>query len=194
MTAPGVTARQLSNARAIVTAALPFGREPAVAAVMTAIAESSLLRYANNGKTTRTDVPLKWRALAALSQDFPHDAVAGEAWTTADSIGMYQQRLMYGYSTPDRAGVAALMDIGESTRIFLRGSTFARTRAFMDSPTDLSLAQRCQWTQGSEYPTGENYAPHEGLARQIVAYFSTPDVPTVPTQPRTWLARLLHWS
>jgi len=165
------SARQLENAKIILAAALPFGTEAAVASLMAAAAESSFLRYANNGRTTRPDVEQKWRDLAALSLQFEHDAVAGEADTTADSIGCFQQRLKYGYSTPDRNGVAELMDPAAATRIFVRGSFggTGKTRFFLEAPTDRSLAARVQWTQGSEFRSGENYAPFQHVAEQIVA-------------------------
>ncbi|TKV61880.1 hypothetical protein FDO65_10170 [Nakamurella flava] len=149
-----LTELQVRRASTIARAARPFGLEAVKAALMCAFEESSLLIHANNGRTTRTDVPLKWRALAALSQEFPHDRVAGEAWTTADSIGMFQQRLMYGYASPDRAGVAALMAVDESTRIFLRGSTYAKTRSFLDpANTRGDIATRIQWANSATAPT-----------------------------------------
>jgi hypothetical protein len=172
-----LTKTQLFNAAMIIEAALPFGQEAAVAALMTAGAESSWLRYANNGNTTRDDVPVKWRRVAAESMKYPHDAVAGEAWTTADSVGLYQQRPMFDYGS-----IAELMDIAESTRIFLRGSHAGAgtTKCFTRSPVAaMTLAQRCQWTQGSEFPTGENYAPLESVARQLFARY-TPAPTTAP--------------
>jgi hypothetical protein len=75
---------------------------------------------------------------------------------------------MFGYGT-----VADLMDPAESTRIFIRGSQGGRTKRFLDSPAGLTLAQRCQWTQGSEFPTGENYAPMEQVADELIARFGS---------------------
>ena len=169
--------RQLTNARMIYNAAKPFGGDAVLAALMTAGDEASWLRYANNGQNTRTDVPQWAKDLAALSLQFPHDAVAGEAWTTADSIGLFQQRLMYGYSSRDLNGVADLMDPAVSTIIFLKGSSFGKTKAFMDSPVELTLAQRCQWTQGSEFPDGVAYAPFESVAAQLIDRFGAIDQP-----------------
>jgi hypothetical protein len=99
---------------------------------------------------------------------FPHDAEAGAAWTTADSIGLFQQRPMYDYGS-----IKDLMDPGESTRIFIRGSHggTGRTRYFLQAPAGLTLAQRVQWTQGSEFPTGENYAPMLAVVRQLISHF-----------------------
>lgn len=169
---------QRTRAKQVTEAAMPYGREAAKAALMCAFEEASYRVFANNGRTTRADVPAKWRSLAALSQEFPHDAVAGEAWTTADSIGLYQQRLMYGYAEPNRDGVAKLMDPAESTRIFLRGSTYARTRHFLDpANTGGDLAARIQWAQGSEFPTGDNYRPNEQLAEELLVLFGYPASP-----------------
>jgi hypothetical protein len=169
-----LSARQIERAEVIYRAALPFGAEAVKAALMTAAAESSFLLYANDGSTQRADVPAYWRTVAAQSMRFDHDAVAPRAqgkpagtWdTTADSVGHFQQRPMFGYGT-----VAELMDPAESTRIFIRGSQGGRTKRFLDSPAGLTLAQRCQWTQGSEFPTGENYAPMEQVADELIARF-----------------------
>src|SRR5664279_2090591 len=154
-----LTARQVVNAELIYDAARPYGRDAVMAALMTAGDESSWLRYANNGNSTRTDVPQWVKDLAATSLHYEHDAVAGEAWTTADSVGLYQQRPMFNYGT-----ILELMDPAQSTIIFLTGNAAGTTRAFLKAPADLTLAQRCQWTQGSEFPTGENYAPFETVA------------------------------
>lgn len=170
-----LTAQQLTNAQAIYRAALPYGRDAVMAALMTAGAESSWLRYANNGKSTRTDVSAAAKRVAAVSLTFDHDAVAGEAWTTADSVGLFQQRPMFGYGP-----VADLMDPTRSTIIFLTGNAAHTTRAFMDAPAGLTLAQRCQWTQGSEFPTGDNYAPFENVAAQLIERFAVVDIPTSP--------------
>lgn len=176
--------RQIARAEVIYRAARPFGADATKAALMTAAAESSFLLYANDGSTKRADVPAYWRTVAAQSMAFDHDAVAPRAqgkpagtWdTTADSVGHFQQRPMFDYGS-----IAELMDPAESTRIFIRGSHggAGRTRRFIDAPAGLSLAQRCQWTQGSEFPTGENYAPMEQVADELIARFG-------PTAPLAW--------
>lgn len=195
-----LSARQIARAEVIYRAALPWGADAVQAALMTAAAESSLLLYANDGTTKRSDVPQSARNVARQSLGFDHDLVAPqvESWrpdgywdTTADSVGHFQQRPMYDYGT-----VAELMDPAESTRIFIRGSHggSGRTKRFLDSPKDLTLAQRCQWTQGSEFPTGENYAPMEQVARELMDRFGmapTP-APTPPPAPSgSFLAALL---
>ena len=168
-----LSAAQRANALAIYRAAVPFGQDAVMAALMAAATESSFLTFANNGLTERDDVPPKWRTIAALSMRFPHDAVAGQAWTTADSVGLFQQRPMFDYCTPDLDGVGQLMDPFESTRIFLRGSHggTGRTRYFLQAPQHFTVAQRVQWAQGSEFPTGENYAVMTTVATQLVAQF-----------------------
>lgn len=172
-----LTAIQLVNALQVYRAAREFGESAATAALMCAGAESSYLRYANDGSTTRDDVPARWRAIAALSLRLPHDAVAGRDWTTADSVGLFQQRPMYGYCTPDIAGIGELMDPAASTRIFIRGSHggAGSTRFFLQSPPDLTMAQRVQWTQGSEFPTGGNYVALATVADQLMAKFRAID-------------------
>lgn len=168
--------KQIDRARAIFDAAAPFGAEAVAGALMTAAAESSYWLFANDGSTRRADVPARAREVARESLAFEHDRVAPQlpagtpagTWdTTADSVGHFQQRPMYGYGT-----VAELMDPAESTRIFLRGSRGDRTRCFLDAPKTLSLPQRCQWTQGSEYPTGENYEPMAVVVGQLMNLFT----------------------
>lgn len=172
-----LSARQIARAETIARAASPWGREVTAAALMTAGAESSFWIYANDGSTRRGDVSQYWRTVAAGSLMFDHDKVApalppdtppGTWDTTADSCGHFQQRPMFDYGS-----VAELMDPAESTRIFIRGSHggAGRTKRFLDSPASLTLAQRCQWTQGSEFPTGENYAPWQQVADQLVERF-----------------------
>jgi hypothetical protein len=167
-----LSTRQIANALVIFAAALPFGGDAAKAALMTAAAESSFKRYANNGDSTRPEVwaayggRQNFRDVIRQSLTFPHDAEAGAAWTTADSLGLFQQRPMYDYGE-----IRDLMDPAESTRIFVRGSQGGSTRYFLESPKTMSLAQRCQWTQGSEFPTGENYVPMEVVADQLIAHF-----------------------
>jgi hypothetical protein len=179
--------RQVANALVIFAAALPFGVEAAAAALMAAGAESSYKRYANDGESTRPEVwaayggRQNFRDVIRQSLLFPHDAVAGAAWTTADSVGLFQQRPMFDYGT-----IKDLMDPAESTRIFIRGSHEGkgRTRFFLQSPPGLTLAQRVQWTQGSEFPTGENYAPMLTVVSQLVAHFGgAAPIITAPTNP-----------
>ena len=191
-----LSAQQISRARAIYEAAKPYGGAVVKAALMTAAAESSFWLYANDGSTKRSDVPQKWRDIARDSLIYPYDRVAPKlpastpdgTWdTTADSVGHFQQRPMYGYGT-----VAELMNPAESTRIFIRGSHggTGRTRFFLQSPEGLSLAQRCQWTQGSEFPTGENYAPMEQVADDLIARFG-PIEPTAADWLRAIAAALV---
>lgn len=183
-----LSAQQISRARVIYEAAKPYGGVVVKAALMTAADESSFLLYANDGTTKRSDVAQKWRDLARTSLNYEHDRVAPRqpanvpegTWdTTADSCGHFQQRPMYDYGT-----VAELMDPAESTRIFVRGSHggAGKTRYFLQSPTTMTLAQRCQWTQGSEFPDGTAYAPMEPVADQLIARFG----PIDPPKPVGW--------
>lgn len=179
-----LSTRQVANALIIFGAAVPFGADAVKGALMAAAAESSFMRYANDGSTTRADVAVKWRQLAATSMNYPHDAVAGSAWTTADSVGLFQQRAMYGYGT-----IAELMDPAESARIFIRGSQggTGRTRYFMQAPKDLSLAAKVQWTQGSEFPTGDNYMPMETVADQLISHFGGVKADPVTLPEEEWI-------
>lgn len=172
--------KQIARADVIYRAAIPWGEIAAKAALMTAAAESSFLLYANDGTTKRSDVSAFWRTLARTSMQYEHDRVAPRqpdsvpwgTWdTTADSCGHFQQRPMFDYGT-----VEELMNPAESTRIFIRGSHggTGRTRYFLQSPKDMDLARRCQWTQGSEFPTGENYRPMETVADQLIQRFAPP--------------------
>lgn len=164
--------RQIENARTVYLAALPFGTGAAKGALMAVAAESSYLRYANDGESQRPEVWAayggrdRFRATIRESLNHPHDAVAGKDWTTADSLGLFQQRPMYKYGS-----IAELMDPSRSTTIFLSGNDAKTTRAFLDAPQDFTLAQRVQWTQGSEFPTGENYRPMETVAQQLITRF-----------------------
>jgi hypothetical protein len=171
--------KQIARAEVVYRAALPFGADAVKAALMTAAAESSFWLYGNDGSTKRADVPQRWRDVARESLSYEYDKVAPKlppstpagTWdTTADSVGHFQQRPMYSYGT-----VAELMNPTESTLIFLRGSKSGRTRYFLQSPTNMTLAQRCQWTQGSEFPTGENYRPMEQVADELIARFTPAD-------------------
>lgn len=167
--------KQIQRARVIFNAAAPFGADAVAGALMTAAAESSYKLYANDGTTKRVDVPVSIKIKVRESLQYDHDAVAPqvEAWrpvgywdTTADSMGHFQQRLMYNYGT-----IADLMDPEESTRIFLRGSKIAKTKCFLDAPKELTLPQRCQWAQGSEYPSGENYEKEAVVTAQLISLF-----------------------
>lgn len=202
-----LTTRQIANALVIFAAAMPFGRDAVKAALMTAAAESSFKRYANDGtyNDDQHEVIWRWygnkyggpgltleqcqviyRTHMVQSLTFIHDAVAGSALTTKDSVGHYQQREMYGYGT-----IVDLMDPAESTRIFLRGvpgfPSRVRHWSRTDKPKDLTIAQACQWVQGSEFPTGENYAPMEAVADQLINHFG--GLPA--DKPLDWLETLM---
>src|SRR6478736_5321206 len=108
-----LSTRQVANALVVFAAAIPFGPDAVKAALMTAAAESSFRRYANDGSYADEEHEQIWRcygiryggpglsldqcrvvyrAHMAQSLTFTHDAVAGSALTTKDSVGHYQQR------------------------------------------------------------------------------------------------------
>lgn len=204
-----LSSRQVANALVIFAAAMPYGGDAVKAALMTAAAESSFKRYANDGSYADEQHEQIWRwygnqygrvglsledcrkvyqAHMSESLLYPHDAVAGSAKTTKDSVGHFQQREMYGYGS-----LADLMDPSESTRIFIRGVPGSPTRIRYwlrpDKPKNLTIAQACQWVQGSEFPTGENYAPMEVVAEQLIAHFGG-----LPAPERTFIDQLLKRS
>lgn len=169
-----LSATQITRAGVIARTALPYGLDAVKAALMTAADESSFRIVANDGTTKRADVSDAARAVARQSLQFPRDAVAPQVpaskpagtWdTVADSIGLFQQRPMFGYGSP-----AQLMDPVESTLIFVRGN--GRVKCFLQSPAEMTLAQRCQWVQGSEFPDGIAYAPMEKVADQLIELFN----------------------
>ena len=106
-TAPGLDPAQEANAKTVVGVALGRGLGPtgAAIAVAAALAESSLYNYANDGTSTlvgsaeRRQLNDAERAVARQSLTYPHDKVGNNL----DSIGLFQQRPMTGWGTPDRA-------------------------------------------------------------------------------------------
>ena len=106
-TAPGLDPAQEANAKTVVGVALGRGLGPtgAAIAVAAALAESSLYNYANDGTSTLVgsaegrQLNDAERAVARQSLTYPHDKVGNNL----DSIGLFQQRPMTGWGTPDRA-------------------------------------------------------------------------------------------
>jgi hypothetical protein len=105
-TAPGLDDAQEANARTVVGVALGRGLGPTGAAIAIAatLAESSLYNYANDGTSTLVgsaegrQLNDAERAVARQSLGFPHDKVGNNL----DSIGLFQQRPMTGWGTPDQ--------------------------------------------------------------------------------------------
>jgi len=171
-------------------------------ALTTINAESTCQRYGNDGTYAGQDRKAVWgwyggqeayQRHMRLSLAQQPDVVGGAAETTKDSIGLFQQREMYGYAglgrVPHPDGPARLMDIVWSTRVWARG-----VPATPDSPSrwwlhpavpqeltghdDLSVAKRCQWVQGSEFPDGGNYLEAIPAAKELMAAFGLPVPPT----------------
>ena len=107
---------QSRNARLITQVALDrqLDRRAAEIAVATALAETGLTNYANDGTSdlyaAEIDRPLNdvERAVARRSLDYPHDAVGNNL----DSVGLFQQRPTTGWGAPvtliDPRGAAGL--------------------------------------------------------------------------------------
>lgn len=115
-------ATQSKNAQAIMAETKKEGlpKQACLAAIATALQESSLLVYANNA------VP------ASLSQ--PHDIVGGDQ----DSVGLFQQR-------PDfYPNVAADMDPAQSTAQFFTGMKAVGGWQTMDVSTLCQTIQKAQ--------------------------------------------------
>ena len=105
-TAPGLDPAQEANAKTVLGVALGRGLGPtgAAIAIAAALAESSLYNYANDGTSTligsaeRRQLNDAERAVARQSLTYPHDKVGNNL----DSIGLFQQRPMTGWGTPDQ--------------------------------------------------------------------------------------------
>jgi hypothetical protein len=217
------TPQMIARARQIFDIAVPYmPRDPDVVlgVLTTANDESSLRVYGNDGTYAGEQKAVVWkwyggqaeyRAHMRLTLDNDPDAVAGSAETTKDSVGLYQQREMYGYaglgSSPHPDAPGRLMDVDYSTRVFIDGvpGQTGKVRSWLDPrvPTnlktdpslsqddnDLRVAKRCQWVQGSEFPTGMNYLEALHCARQLIAHFGgLPD--TRPTSSAADWLRIL---
>lgn len=151
----------LANAALIVSEAekanLP--RKAAVIALMTAMQESRLLNYANDGTWTypkRTSVMTRseWEAARKVvveSLKLPHQAV-GHDW---DSVGLFQQRPSAGWGT-----VTQLMNPS------FAASTFYKRLKALDGWEDMSYNDAAQTIQRSGTPNA--YGKHQADAESIV--------------------------
>ena len=165
-TAPGLDAAQQANANTVVGVALGRGLGPtgAAIAVAAALAESSLYNYANDGTSTLTgsaegrQLNDAERAVARQSLAYPHDKVGNNL----DSIGLFQQRPMSGWGSPDQ-----LIDPATATGKFLdRMATVANWQTF--SPWTVAQA-----VQGSPSSDGGIYRDSYQQATGIVAALTT---------------------
>ena len=108
---------QSRNARIITGVAAQRGldREAAEIAVATALAETGLINFANDGSSelyaSEIDRPLSdiEREVARRSLDYPHDEVGDNL----DSIGLFQQRPTTGWGAPEK-----LIDPASATGLF----------------------------------------------------------------------------
>lgn len=99
-------AAQERNAKIIVSVALgrKLGNTGAAIGVAVALAESTLYNYANDGTSTLVgsaegrQLNDAERAVARESLQYPHDRVGNNL----DSIGLFQQRPMTGWGSPDQ--------------------------------------------------------------------------------------------
>ena len=164
VTIPGLTPAQAHNAQVIaaVGAARKLPPQAIAIAVAVAIAESTLMNYANDGTSTdyghfsdgHRQLNAVERATAAESLKFPHDAVGHNL----DSEGLFQQRPSAGWGTS-----AQLMDPAISAGKFYDQLVKVAGYATGDPAT---IAQT---VQGSNDSSGGIYAASYAQATAIVA-------------------------
>ncbi len=160
-------AAQDRNARIIVSVALGrnLGNTGAAIGVAVALAESTLYNYANDGTSTLIgsaegrQLNDAERAVARESLQYPHDRVGNNL----DSIGLFQQRPMTGWGSPDQ-----LIDPATSAGLFY--DRLAEVPAWQSLPP----WNAAQIVQGSPSSDGgiyrEMYQKAETLVDQLTAY------------------------
>ncbi|WP_395729121.1 D-alanyl-D-alanine carboxypeptidase family protein [Nakamurella sp.] len=171
-TAPGLDPAQEANAETVVTVALGRGLGPtgAAIAVAAALAESSLYNYANDGSSTLVgsaegrQLNDAERAVARQSLGFPHDKVGNNL----DSIGLFQQRPMTGWGTPDQ-----LINPATATGKFLDRMI---TVANWQTSSPWTVAQK---VQGSPSSDGGIYRDSYQQATTIVAALNVGSTATI---------------
>jgi cell wall-associated NlpC family hydrolase len=161
---PGLTPAQAHNAQVIaaVGATRKLGAQAITIAVAVAIAESTLMNYANDGTSAdmgqfsdgHRQLDAGQRAIARESLNFAHDAVGHNL----DSMGLFQQRPSAGWGTP-----AQLMDPATSAGKFYDQLVKVPGYATGDPAT---IAQT---VQGSNDASGGIYAASYAQAAGIVA-------------------------
>ena len=89
-------ASQEANAKAVIGIAktLNIGQQGALIGLMTALTESSLQNYANDGTYKDEDEDYSGTRLSEISQSLPHDTVGNDH----DSVGIMQQRVTGGWA------------------------------------------------------------------------------------------------
>ena len=168
--APGLDPAQEANAKTVVGVALGRGLGPtgAAIAVAAALAESSLYNYANDGSSTLVgsaegrQLNDAERAVARQSLGYPHDKVGNNL----DSIGLFQQRPMSGWGSPDQ-----LINPATATGKFLDRMI---TVANWQTASPWSVAQS---VQGSPSSDGGIYRDSYQQATAIVAALNTQPTP-----------------
>jgi len=170
---PGLTPAQAHNAQVIaaVGAARKLSTRAIGIAIAVAIAESTLMNYANDGNSTdlghfadgHRQLNAAERATAAESLRFPHDAVGHNL----DSEGLFQQRPSAGWGTS-----AELMNPAISAGKFYDQLVKVSGYATGDPAT---IAQT---VQGSNDASGGIYAAAYAQATAIVAALAK--APTAP--------------
>ena len=168
--APGLDPAQEANAEIVVGVALGrgLGSTGAAIAVSAALAESSLYNYANDGTSTligsaeRRQLNDAERAVARQSLTYPHDKVGNNL----DSIGLFQQRPMTGWGTPDQ-----LINPATATGKFLDQMV---TVANWQAVSPWTVAQK---VQGSLSSDGGIYRDSYQQATAIVAALNTGTAP-----------------
>lgn len=200
-----LSAKQLQRARRVFEVAGEFltaDPDVVLGALTTVNDESTFRVYANDGSYAGAERASVWgwyggqaayRSHMQLSLNYDSDAVAGSAETTKDSVNLTQFREMYGYAglgnKPLPEAMDRMMDPDYAVRVFCNGvpGKPGTVRSWLAAPDslkahdDLTVAKRCQWVQGSEFPTGLNYLEAVQVAHQLIERFG--GLPTTPTTP-----------
>jgi hypothetical protein len=201
-------ARQVFDLATSVMSNLSYSQadtEDAVLGALTTVNdESTFKNRTNNGAYAGASASSVWawyggrssyQAHMRLSFTYAPDSGDGGAETTKDSMGLFQQREMYGYAglgrSPHPDAPRRLMDPDWTVQVFLTGvpGQPSVVKYWLGAPSalrdrdDLSIAKRCQWVQGSEFPDGLNYLESVRVARQLIQRFG--GVPTNPGQSST---------
>lgn len=200
-----LSGRQLARARLVFDIACEYlDRDPDVVkgTLATVNDESSFVNWGNDGTYAGLERAAIWgwyggqatyKAHMRLSMLYQPDAMAGAAETTKDSVGLLQQREMYGYAgmgrSPDPTAVARIMQPEYQIRVFIEGVPGQPTavHSWLDPrmPKGLTISQKCQWVQGSEYLDGGNYADAMRVADQLIEKFGG-----LPTTETDWITEM----
>lgn len=166
---PGFTAAQVHNAQVIVAAAQAkgLGLDAASIGVAVAIAESTLINFANDGNSSdlgqfgdgHRPLNADERAVARQSLNYPHEGVAHNL----DSIGLFQQRPSAGWGTP-----AELIDPATSA------GKFYDALVKVSGWGQMQPATAAQTVQGSPDSDGGIYAAAYDQAHIIVTAITAP--------------------